>query len=143
MQLAAVTCNQKSLFLKKFQKNLAILKELKADNKRRQTKRQKKGIKREAKSCKEMEQYERLCLCFFIWTTRELLVNRIYTHLQALYLSHCHKTRTRPPSCTTPREPNIYVDRINFMQSVENRKTETNIDCEERQKDRKLRWKET
>ena len=65
MQLAAVTCNQKSLFLKKFQKNLAILKELKADNKRRQTKRQKKGIKREAKSCKEMEQYERLFLCFF------------------------------------------------------------------------------
>ena len=29
------------------------------------------------------------------------------------------------------------------MQSVENRKTETNIDCEERQTDRKLRWKQT
>ena len=97
-----------------------------------------KGIKRERQShAKKWKNMKNFFWGFpinylFIWSTRELLVNIIYTHLQALYLSQCHKTGTRPPSCTMPREPNIYAARLNFMQSVENRKTETNVDCEER-----------
>ena len=46
---------------------------------------------------------------FFILTTEESLVNKI--DLQALYLSRtsCHKTGTRPLSCTSPRQMTKYV----------------------------------
>ena len=46
---------------------------------------------------------------YFDLMSGNILVNT--TDLQALYLSgtFCHKTGTRPPSCTMPQERTIYV----------------------------------